>query len=1349
MFTDRLTTTLSLSVGSEVHALSAGQIERFSLDLHSWGFAAEVTFYVSSEQQPDPVFAGFRSTSLLCVQLQFARAAEGEGDAPSGVSVTGYAISKAVSEVVAASLHGAPVIGRRYELHMVDAAQAFWTQHRPLELHVRASLKDMLEANKPTGVTVRYDWPAAMTAQDVLTVGLDGEAEPSFYDFLMHWVDRNQGVFELDAAANTYRLGAKKSVSASASAQSSEDVAALRLCFPEPPRFVARVLQAFADAPMTKELSNALAAGIRRDVLLRTPIAADVNQRAQLETARLRTRAPGIELSYRRCPDVITPPLGYIELGEDFSERLYAAGTTYRVTRLRASARHKADVPVEPEDDSSVYEIELSVEAEDKLSAVACLPPFRDPRRTLRVEGKIVSAGQSGQRTWAALENEDNSLWMYKVFIPLFNKEVPAPFAPNFATGHFFFPAYKDQRVLVDLEFDRAFITGFLDWADEGRLPSDTQGSQIVMGLKANNGTVIRHSYQDAIPVLNVERKASIETTTLTLGDGKLHIGLEQSSAVPTSIPLYDVSPQVEAAKDAVIAEVGGSVNVVTTQFQTAAGEIAGSIEDTSATVQTEVSAAERTLTAQLDAAENELQGLLADASGAGASLALGAQRCKARLQAALQSADAVRAPLLALKAQLASTRQSASLELKALEAEITSLPAILSTPFDAASLQASALRDRAKVRFASLESSIANLRPRANAGVFADLTRFRQSLQGLSADVAATRAELEGRVSAFVGEATREWAAVDAKLAAASSTGEQSLEAAIVRLRQDLTRTQAQLSIKQRATKPEQRSALQALAARLASLQTSLAPSAEQERTRLRELLSSVRTGVAQGRTQLEQTATVGASGVKSATTNVSAGAQQALAGVDRLGASLESTAEASATQLESALTQLKQAIMAVLDAVPPGIDSAKKTMQATVASAVTSCHEGLAGFDRLLADLESSVRVPLDAALQALDAAEAAAEQSVTAASKLVDDTLGSAQRTLDGLVSTFGSLVDGAHTALAAVRSLVSGTRGQVMPPIDALVSLVEQLQATFQSGVNVLTAFVDKAHAALEAIPAASLPKAAVQPAITAIGAALDAVLPVIQAAAKSAGDQLGSLGTALASQVQSAEKSALSLVSTLVDTLDKQIEAVLPPVREQLATVQQQIDQAIEQVLTQVDQTTTLAVDGITQTFTAAGQQAQSIAQAAEAELARADAQLRQLAADARAQLARQRDALSARAGELLGQISSSVDGAAARLDATGKQLDDQLSLASRQLQAQLASGLAPLDAQLDGMRAQLRALPGTLSQQLARATAENHTRVQDISSRVPKDADITAGVSAALQPLNDAASRLQAELAAL
>ena len=1349
MFTDRLTTSLSLSIGSDVHLLGTGQVERFSLDLHVWGFTADVTFYVSSEQEADPIFEGFSSTALIAVTLTFARETEGAEEGPSPIKVTGYAVEKAVTEVVGEGLMGAPVIGRRYEMHVLDAAQAFWTQHRPLDLLVQSSMQDLLDINKPTGVDITYDWAAVTTKQAVLTVGMDGEADASFYDFLLHWVDRNQGVFELDTTQNKYRLGGKKSSGGTATPLMVEDVAAIRLRFPEPPRFAARVLSSFADAPLTKELPNTLAAGIRRDVIMRTPIAAEVSQRAQLETARLRALSPGIEITYKRCPDTLTPPLGFLEVADGFSERIFAAGTTHRVTRVRATAAHKAGMPVEPDDETAVYEIELTLEAENKLNAVASLPPFRDPRRTLRVEGKIVSAGQSGQRTWAAIENEDNSLWMYKVQIPLFNKEVPAPFAPNFATGHFFFPAYKDQRVLVDLDFDRATIVGFLDWADEGRLPSDTQGNQIVMGFQSSNGTVIKHSYVDAIPVLSVERKASIETTTLTLSDGALHIGLEQSSAVPTTIPLYDVSPQVDAAKDAVVGEVGGSVTVVTTQFQTAVSQVSGSIEEASASVETEIVSAERQLTSQLDVAQTELQGMLADASAAAATLSMARARCKARLDGSLVSVDAVRAPLLQLQARLRVFRDATSRQVKALQAEIATIPNVLTAPLDLASARAAAVRDKAKNRFSKLDASIAALGPKANAGAFAELTRFRQTVQGLKADVGQVSAGLDGKLQTFVGTEIAQWVKLDAALASTSTASRASAQRTAAQLEAELKRLTQQIQIKQAKGSAAVRGTLSGLTVRLEGVQASVTSTVDGAGTRMSETIDGLSTRVKQGRTQLTAGATTAGNASRAAVKTAQTAAQDVLTAIDTAQTALEQAAGSAVDRLSASVKTLQNAVMTVLDAVPGSIKTIKATLQQAAQTAVEACESALSTFDTLLSTVNSAVNVPLDAALAVLDAAETTAQTSIATAEQTLDATLGTAQRTLDGLVSTFQSLVDGAGTALQAVRDLVSGARAQIMPPIDALVSLVDQLQSTFQTGVNLLTTFVDTAHATLEAIPAASLPKAAVQPAITAITTALDAVLPVIQTAAKTAGDQLGTLGSTLATQVQTAESTGLSAVTTFVSTLTQQIEAVLPPVRQQLEGVQAQIDSAIEQVLTQIDQATTLAVDAITQTFQLAGTQAQTVVDAATTQLDSAETQLKQYADQARTQFATQRDALAARAKDLIAQVSSSIDGAEKQLDTTAQQIDKALADAQTALQQQVASARAALDPRVDAVRAQLAQLPSSLDQRLQPLSDQNRALVDEVTRLVPSASDIDGAFATAVQPLVAAAAKIEQELQAL
>ena len=78
---------------------------------------------------------------------------------------------------------------------------------------------------------------------------------------------------------------------------------------------------------------------------------------------------------------------------------------------------------------------------------------------------------------------------------------------------------------------------------------------------------------------------------------------------------------------------------------------------------------------------------------------------------------------------------------------------------------------DLIRTSFASLEGAIATLTP----DQFTELTRFRQNVQGLDADIAQTRSGLDAKVSTFVGTATGQWVELDASLARARSAARPS----------------------------------------------------------------------------------------------------------------------------------------------------------------------------------------------------------------------------------------------------------------------------------------------------------------------------------------------------------------------------------------------------------------------------------------------------------------------------------------------------------------------------------------------------------------------------------------------
>jgi hypothetical protein len=110
----------------------------------------------------------------------------------------------------------------------------------------------------------------------------------------------------------------------------------------------------------------------------------------------------------------------------------------------------------------------------------------------------------------------------YKVAIPLFaNQQVVVDFQPTLASGHFYFPAYKDARVLIAIDLERAWLSRYLDWRPEARLPKETQGNHLLVGKTPRNGTSLRHVYEEDKPVLRLTRvPMTIDTQVIEIGEG-------------------------------------------------------------------------------------------------------------------------------------------------------------------------------------------------------------------------------------------------------------------------------------------------------------------------------------------------------------------------------------------------------------------------------------------------------------------------------------------------------------------------------------------------------------------------------------------------------------------------------------------------------------------------------------------------------------------------------------------------------------------------------------------------------------------------------------------------------------
>jgi hypothetical protein len=208
-----------------------------------------------------------------------------------------------------------------------------------------------------------------------------------------------------------------------------------------------------------------------------------------------------------------------------WSDKIFAHGKVYRVRTIYLEASAVApDITADHNMDHARYNIEMSSQLEPKNEEWVSLPPFKTPLFPLYVEGKVVSEqGTKEEETYQIYQDKKTSLDQYKVAIPLWNnQEVVVPFEPNFFTGHFYFPDFKDARVLVALDFHSGRIERFLDWRPGARLPMDTQGDHILLGKTDKSQTSLQHIYVDNKPVLHVKRTSDKDTEMIKMVEGSL-----------------------------------------------------------------------------------------------------------------------------------------------------------------------------------------------------------------------------------------------------------------------------------------------------------------------------------------------------------------------------------------------------------------------------------------------------------------------------------------------------------------------------------------------------------------------------------------------------------------------------------------------------------------------------------------------------------------------------------------------------------------------------------------------------------------------------------------------------------
>ena len=533
-FTGDLTITLSLNIAGQTYDIPAGNIKFLELKLYPYGFSGAVSFVVSSEGVTDTLFTPMTTQSdLVEVSLQVGVFITPSDATSTPLKLSGLVTTRSFTEQTLTNVLPTQslMLYRHYHLAFADPAQVLWKQHFPCDLFTDSSLQTLIAAQANEKINLKYDWDVLQTQYPVLTLSLGAPGSPaSFYDFIIWLTDSRNGVFSYDFANNQYSLSAAKSESGAPLSLDALEIARFGIDFPEVLRYQPNVLNAYSESPKITAISNdQKASSIRRDYIASYPIAADMQARVTLETARLKQRLHEVWVEYQQFQLQVTPPGQLVDFkgSSAWSSSLFNQPNTYRVRewRLLASWVKPGDVP-----GYSCYEAELSMRLESSAELWVDLPSYLLPAYPFFVEGKIQSEkGGDTDATYQFYTDADTSINYYQIKIPLWdNKLVRAAYQPNIDTGQFYFPPYKNARVLVGLNLDNAFIAAFLDWGSGTALPLDSQGNQLVMGKSTSSQNIIKHAYVDSKPELQIQRTLDNDTELLQFSDGYIILQTRQ-----------------------------------------------------------------------------------------------------------------------------------------------------------------------------------------------------------------------------------------------------------------------------------------------------------------------------------------------------------------------------------------------------------------------------------------------------------------------------------------------------------------------------------------------------------------------------------------------------------------------------------------------------------------------------------------------------------------------------------------------------------------------------------------------------------------------------------------------------
>jgi hypothetical protein len=567
-FTNQLALTLRvIPKGGTTTKVPGGDIKLFNIEMTNYGFTGSIEFDIFDDTfaggvETDKLLPAFPKSPLIRVELDIVTAISDTTTPRPPVTLKGIVTKRSWRELPVVNLKNEKqVTVRRYRVEFGDAARVLWGQHHPCKLYADKTMDFIIKQQKGELINFeeKWDWTSKEPYKTKMVFfGLDPSiGKASFYDFLIWYVDRHRLIFTYDCLKDQYSILEQKEDSGTAFKVLRVDVEpqgeeldeladqGVTIEVPEVPRYLPTVLDSFTgDTLAPVDIPNPYADDKTVcHTLLRTPLMTELNDRADLERARLVTE-PNPELSaiFHRFPAQPIFPGDLVEFDDGPGQwntdsfqvqqknfRVFAARLTGRAVNQNAGDFHGA----KQIDYEMTYATRLELKTDLKTPR---LPPFVEPTYPVHVEGKILSDVGGGDELTYDPKLEDTGLFDYRVEVPLWKStapEIAAPYNPGNMPGQMFLPAWKGERVLLALTWHKAWIESFLDWRQDVRIPSDSQGNHLLLGKNPTSRTSVINYYENQSslqPIFEIARTHNNDLQFIRISEGNLKIEVKEDT---------------------------------------------------------------------------------------------------------------------------------------------------------------------------------------------------------------------------------------------------------------------------------------------------------------------------------------------------------------------------------------------------------------------------------------------------------------------------------------------------------------------------------------------------------------------------------------------------------------------------------------------------------------------------------------------------------------------------------------------------------------------------------------------------------------------------------------------------